>query len=603
MRTWLTAVLVFALALVFMVPVVWLVPFDFYEYMMRGLRLALGFGYTGLEGETLVNRPPLYSAIIALVILVSGPSMTAMMWLQGAIAALNVTLLFTATRRWFGETAGLVAVCLALVSGLLHPYLVNHIDPWWSASLLAFLIAQERALRGGGGRWWIIGGVFLGVAYNFKEATIIMLPAPFLSALWLGGGQVRERLRTAALAYAAAVPLMVPWALYTMLNADTGPLSLLGAYGGRLVSGAESSPGAGLAERGLGFVTGFLKLWYDKSHMNTLAWSFALTPGYAVAWLYAFWRATRGDWGFRYLVLVFVLLAPFVAVVGAGKLRMGQLDLFILLSMATLAGGAMDIIGRLAPSVSTRRLAGGLAASLFITAEAFGPGVGYLYVHFQFLNKDPGEYLLRPRTEGLAAWTMANLGSGAKIMATDFRAGKMLYWDTRGGVEVKTLDFDTYDYFKTQVKFNYSKDKVTEHDAMAHLKEKPVAIATMLARQVPVVFMLRERRFFAQLKDCDYVMVSYPWHDMAVYMDAHPAFTLVTEYTPPLAAAYYRLPIRMYRVEQSKLEPLHGWKPVEPKELGLYLQPLKERHPEAYQWYRERLAAYQTPESGGVPLP
>jgi len=202
-------------------------------YLGQAAAIAAGEGHEGSF------RPPLYSAFLALVSAVAGPSMHAARAAQLLLSLATVALVTSLGRSRFGPAAG-------LVSGLacaLAPPLVHYPHFLWSETLTAALVTLvffglDRFDRAGPGergrghagsderpdstgsdeqtpgrrlRWLALASVALGLAALTRETWAYFAPVLWI---WLGW---RERSRAAlvpiALSMALVVSVVAPWSV------------------------------------------------------------------------------------------------------------------------------------------------------------------------------------------------------------------------------------------------------------------------------------------------------------------------------------------------------------------------------------------------------
>src|SRR3954453_15823479 len=128
-----------------------------------------------------LDHPPMVALWIWAGTALAGPTALGVRLLGPLSAALASWALYDAARRLFpGSRAGIVAVLLLNATLLLGvgsvimtpdtPLLV-----FWTATLWA----AARLAAGGPGRWWLVAGLFAGLALDSKYTALL---------LWLGGG-------------------------------------------------------------------------------------------------------------------------------------------------------------------------------------------------------------------------------------------------------------------------------------------------------------------------------------------------------------------------------------------------------------------------------
>ncbi len=158
-------------------------------------------------GPGLYFVSPLYAYFLALLWGASG-SFTLVRFVQIALGAGAVALVYAAAREWFGVRAGLFAAVLAGLTGLFTFYesllIQSALDPCLSAAALASL---AFGLRRGSSRWCGAAGVLFGIASLNRPNMVI--PAVGLVLLMAALRRPRSTLFFAAGLALALVPVSV----------------------------------------------------------------------------------------------------------------------------------------------------------------------------------------------------------------------------------------------------------------------------------------------------------------------------------------------------------------------------------------------------------
>ncbi len=131
---------------------------------------------------------PLYQSLIGLLGMVMGDFETAGYIISIIMGSLAVIPLYYLGRNIFGETAGLVGAFLFVF----HPYMVRFsadvlTDPTYLCFFLSALWFGYCGLEGRGTRWFILSGVFGGLAYLTRPEGIGVVG---LVGLWIIGGSI-----------------------------------------------------------------------------------------------------------------------------------------------------------------------------------------------------------------------------------------------------------------------------------------------------------------------------------------------------------------------------------------------------------------------------
>jgi 4-amino-4-deoxy-L-arabinose transferase-like glycosyltransferase len=178
-----------------------------------GQHLADGVGFVGIDGQVTARRAPLYPLLLSVVYRATGPNESAARLLQVLMGALLVFPVFRLGRRYFGETAGLVAAALVA----LNPFLAFVSGYALSENLyllLVFgaLVAMPRPADLTGPRWrpLLAAGLYALAALTRPTAMALGILC-FAAAALLAPGPGGLRLRRLGMAAALFLVLTVPW--------------------------------------------------------------------------------------------------------------------------------------------------------------------------------------------------------------------------------------------------------------------------------------------------------------------------------------------------------------------------------------------------------
>lgn len=224
-------------------------------YLVGARSLAAGTGYRFMHlpgAPAAVHFPPLWPALLALVLLVAPAWPASISWL----AVVNPLLLActAALATWWGarrlQLPPVVAATVAVAATATLPVLViAHTlfsEPLFLALLFGTLLLTDRELAGDDAARVVRGGALAGVAAGCailtRTAGVALVPAIVIALV------VRRR-RTAAIAAAASATCVVaPWQLWAAAHAHELVPSLRASYGSYLQWGLRLYD-----ERGAGF--------------------------------------------------------------------------------------------------------------------------------------------------------------------------------------------------------------------------------------------------------------------------------------------------------------------------------------------------------------
>jgi 4-amino-4-deoxy-L-arabinose transferase-like glycosyltransferase len=385
------------------------------------------------SGVMTVDKPPLALWVQALSVRAFGMSSWSMLVPQALMGVGTVALAYDLTRRMFGRPAGFIAG-LVLATTPITVAISRHNNPDALVVLcsVAALWFTVRALQDGRTRWLIWAGVAVGLGFETKMATaLLVLPALAAAYLWVAPRgrltAVRQLLTGGAVmaVVALAWPMLMwltpaadrPWisgtsdnSIWSLIFGYNGVGRVDGQAGGP--GGAAGGPGGGGGGGGgmasvFGGDTGLTRL-VGSSLGGQAGWlvGMALAGGLALVVLTRLRRSDpRSGWliaaGGAFLTTAVVfsfaqgifhpyyvsMLAPFVAVlVGAagGTALRGGLTGRIVGPVAIAGGvitelmvihqGASDVNG-LIPVIVAAGIAGAAALALALPAKARGVAV------------------------------------------------------------------------------------------------------------------------------------------------------------------------------------------------------------------------------------
>ncbi len=194
-------------------------PFnDMLFYHATAKALSEGMGFIGFNGEPTSRWPPAFPFLLSLVYRVAGPEPTAGEVFNAVVSALTVPLLYLVALRSFGRSAARVAGVLAA----LMPGQILLAEGLLAESLYAFVLVGLFALLAWlpDRRWSAVAiGLAVGVAALTRgEGLLLLVLAP---VVWWGRLPARELWLRSAAVLAAALVVVVPWAVRNSLALDT----------------------------------------------------------------------------------------------------------------------------------------------------------------------------------------------------------------------------------------------------------------------------------------------------------------------------------------------------------------------------------------------
>lgn len=186
--------------------------FDPYYFGKMGASLARGDGFLPF-GTLIQRRAPLYPLMIGGIYWVFGERPVLVLLLQCVLHAGTCLLIFSLTRRLFGQRAAVIAGVLCA----LHPALLRYVSDLHLESLFTFMVTltiwlSERFARLRDVRSGALLGVSFGLA-TLTKSVILLYPGLFTLALLYTAARARERLPIRGLAtmFVAMALTIAPW--------------------------------------------------------------------------------------------------------------------------------------------------------------------------------------------------------------------------------------------------------------------------------------------------------------------------------------------------------------------------------------------------------
>ncbi len=268
--------------------------YDEAKYLAIGVSALQGHGPRTAFGVLFLPHSPFWPMLFAAPQVAFGASAWAWGYLLNAVAALGVLLLTAWLARPFGQRAMLLAVA-ALVAWLSLFGLARtaRLDVPEAALALAYLAVASSAVDSNLVRRGILAGVLFAWAFLVKEASLVLLAAPFLAAI-AARRPLASVARAGGLVLLTAVPLVSWW--FTWYAGATGRVYAfgLGAVALLPTAGALLLLGAALVALGAGAGGASVLARLERrlaGRYRALAVGGALLAVWVVAFLIAFSRS------------------------------------------------------------------------------------------------------------------------------------------------------------------------------------------------------------------------------------------------------------------------------------------------------------------------
>jgi hypothetical protein len=204
--------------------------FDEAKYLAIGLNALHGLGPRTAFGGLFLPHSPLWPMVFAAPASALGVAPWAWGYLLNAVSATGVLLLTAWLARPFGPRAMLLAIA-ALVGWLTLLGLARtaRLDVPEAALALAYVAVAASAVETGLVRRGILAGALFAWAFLVKEASLVLLAAPFLVAI-AQRRPLASTARTAGLVLVVAVPMVSWW--FGWFASTTDKVYALGLGGG-----------------------------------------------------------------------------------------------------------------------------------------------------------------------------------------------------------------------------------------------------------------------------------------------------------------------------------------------------------------------------------
>ena len=563
-------------------------------YLAEGYNIAAGVGPSYTSQELVNHRAPLYPALLAAPLRLTGGDLASAYWVPKLVVLALAGATFLLARQLFGALAGALAALLVLSSAFLRSLGTTlFLDGTETLFLLLFLAALWRAFQSESARWFALSGVLFGAAFLTKETAIQWLPLPLAFALL--SNEHRNRRIALGLAVYAAIAGAILAAWWGWVYVVTGRVYFWGLPDSQLVAWgviAAASVGAiGLAwivlrrlaaqhlpvlARGLGvalvigwvgLVFAFLELtsWpFPKEHWRTVPqylWQVAApnSQPWPLVALGALWLLARGhhDRAARLLALGLLLFLPFALLVVNRVLSYRDLLPMVYLAYVGAAGLAAFALRWAAAHAGTLVVGGTVVLGLVAfavaqTQELLDERLPYDRAAVTQANWD------NPLVHSAASWIGENVPAGAGIMAGRLYFSHLYVLDQGRHpiyqlptlrVEPKSGEVPFLTRVTTLFRWeDHRMGPAHEEERWLYVRRYPVKTYYVGLSEWDLLGDLRERSVdYLVLTGEDAGFSSFTYLD---YFDENPAFERVYADRPSSTNGVY-----IYRVDRSQLAP------------------------------------------------
>jgi len=309
-------------------------------YLAMATKIEVEGSYANANGEPILNRGPIFPALLAANMAVFGHSVAAAFWVIRIFYVLMVVAVLLLGRRLFGRGAAMLAALLVLSSSTIAESSARLLlDGVFPVFVLAGLFVALAALKRGKLWIWAAGGTLMALAFLTKELALLYLPYPAIVWVLVKEYRTRRNAFGLLLYLAAYAGVLLPWAIHVLIQ--SGSLArLIGGGGPHMLNAfADGSAGGGFFS-----LVGRSLTWIGDYYEVFIKESFILAPFLVFAWAYT---AVRGfalrSAGATSLFVAGVLFLPMLAFQGGVGWRVGQGILFFVLSLMAAAYAVTDL--------------------------------------------------------------------------------------------------------------------------------------------------------------------------------------------------------------------------------------------------------------------
>jgi len=326
---------------------------DLSTYVTVGKNLASGRGVEVAPGESMESHLG-FSATLAALFRLFGPSVAAAVWFLALTSALTATLLLALGCRLFGKTAGFLGAALFVATPEVLASMPQQMDGLWPGAVLGALLLLHRPTGTPRGEWFIgaLAGLALAYATLVKETAAVVLPVPlalaFLSSI------PRSRQRLTALHVVLGLGLVSGiLAHQAIADPDPGEASTTAAEHAGILARIADGGGPAGAVRLISFgFQGVGRYFFSSEAGPGIHEGVPLVPWMLLAFGVVAGRAVLGDGASRTLVLMVLAFLPVLGYCGQLGLRFGQALLVVALLNLALAAEITRLVRALLARVS-----------------------------------------------------------------------------------------------------------------------------------------------------------------------------------------------------------------------------------------------------------
>ncbi len=327
------------------------VSWDLLRYMTYALNMFNGQGYVDMDGSLVFFRGPVFPLMIAASYKLFGISALSALGVVKLFCVMNPVLIYYFGRKLFSERIGFAASLCLLTSYSISFWSFQFIDPIWPFFIILYSLFLYLGFEQEKRAYFVLAGIFLGLAFLVKEVAVLFFPLSLLMFLWIKEYRNKNNFKGLSIGLIATIVVLLPWIMYlhqhealSFLLGTGGPVVLEDIGSTFQTSGGWQSYGfflnllATLKEYGSAFI------YFYSGQTNTVTANFTIAPLFLAAWLFVFVQALRGNRGCKIIILQVFLFLPIIYFIGKNHWRFGQVLFIMLISYAALVYSVSSLI-------------------------------------------------------------------------------------------------------------------------------------------------------------------------------------------------------------------------------------------------------------------
>ena len=295
---------------------------DASTYLAWAKNLYNGFGYTDASGQLITYRGPIFSAAMAGIFYILGPSVESGVITVRLFWLFTIILVYFLGRLLFNRPVGIIASFLLITSGVMFIVFTSILTDGPAiffvvlAQLLMFLSFEKQKTA-----LFALSGLLLSIGFLTKQTAAFIFPLPILLLICVKQYRVKQNLKNIFVYIGAFISVLILWYAYLWaVQADPFRDLRVASF---VLFNTSVSPTAGstvsLLDRILttlpnitSYISDGIKIFTRYYERDIAAFIF-ISPIFLIAWAFSVYRAViKKDRFFIFLVLGLLLFLPLV---------------------------------------------------------------------------------------------------------------------------------------------------------------------------------------------------------------------------------------------------------------------------------------------------